>query len=516
MEPTTKDGDPKRRLARTKIVATLGPKSWDAATIAGMIEAGASAFRFNFSHVTKPEQYQGIAAAIQRVREASVHAGRAIAVLQDLGGPKIRTGSLQGNVPVTLKVGEHVKITHKEPESRDGVISTTYEKLVHDVKVGDRILLDDGHLELVCVDSTWDSLVCRVISGGQLWSNKGINLPGVTVSAPAFTEKDRHDLDFGLEQNIDFVALSFVRSATDVRSLRDYIRSRGKEVAIVAKIEKQEAVDDLENILDAAEGIMVARGDLGVEVPSERLPVLQKTIISKARERGRVVITATQMLESMTQNPRPTRAETSDVANAIFDGTDAVMLSGETANGAYPVQTVATMHAIADYTESSSLYEREMSQLPPDHGGDIADATVHAACTAARDLGAAAIMSFTSSGRTCFKISFSRPKTRMIGATFTERAYNRLALCWGMESLLMPEARSVDELYFLAEKCLLENHLAKPRDLVVLVTGSNIGSGGTNTIKIHKVGKPDIIANSELVQKFYELYRRLGYDPERM
>jgi pyruvate kinase len=497
---------------RTKIIATLGPASWNEETIARMIDAGATAFRLNFSHGSHEDHARTIAL----IRVAAKRAARPIAILQDLQGPKIRTGPLcDSKKPIPLSVGQRVKVTHTAECSSPGLISTSYVNLVHDVAVGDRVLLDDGHIELVCRERQRDAIMCEVTAGGLLYSNKGINLPGVKVTAAGFTQKDYRDLKFGLEQGVDFVALSFVRHATDVLNLREVMKGMGYEVAIIAKIEKPEALDNLAEILDASEGIMVARGDLGVEIPSERLPVTQKQIISAARNRGRVVITATQMLESMTANPRPTRAETSDVANAIFDGTDAVMLSGETAQGAYPVEAVAMMRKIAQFTEGSKLYQDAMNSMALNHGDDVADATVHAACTAAKEISARAIVAFTSSARTCFKVSFSRPKTQMIGATFTERAYNRLALCWGMTTLLMPEAGSVDELYFLAEKHLLQAHLVDPGDFIVLVTGSNIGAGGTNTIKIHKVGAFDIIADPTLKQRFDELYKELGIPSSR-
>jgi pyruvate kinase len=288
------------------------------------------------------------------------------------------------------------------------------------------------------------------------------------------------------------------------------VRKLGYEPAIIAKIEKPEAVENLREIIEAAEGIMVARGDLGVEVPSEQLPVMQKDIISAARERGRIVITATQMLESMIENPRPTRAETSDVANAILDGSDVVMLSGETAVGKHPVATVRAMNDIALHTEKSTIYERAMRELNLDHGGDVADATVHAAATAARELQSKLLVAFTSSGRTCFKISFARPKTHILGCTFTETAYRRLALCWGVRPVLMNEAKSIDELYYKAEKHMLENGLVIPGELSVLITGSNILGGGTNTIKIHRAGVVDVTDDKDVIARFQKLYTKLG------
>ncbi len=493
-------------MAKTRILATLGPASSSEAMIQALVEAGANAFRLNFSH----GEHEDHRRSVERVRRVSERLGVPIAIMQDLQGPKIRTAALKDGKPVLLESGEEIRVSTLAKESEPGIIATTYKNLVSDVGVGDRILLDDGNLELRCKTKTEDELVCEIVCGGILRANKGINLPGVNVSTPSMTPKDYRDLEFGMTLGVDFVALSFVRHADDVRHLRNTVRKLGYDPAIIAKIEKPEALVHLKEIVAASEGIMVARGDLGVEVPSEQLPVMQKEIISAARERGRIVITATQMLESMIENPRPTRAETSDVANAILDGTDAVMLSGETAVGKHPVGAVAAMTDIALFTEQSAIYERSMGRIEMDSGGDVADATVHAAAVAARELGAKMIVAFSSSGRTCFKISFARPRTRIIGATFTEAAFQRLALCWGIHAVLMKEAESIDDLYFKAEKHLFENNLVEPGELAVLVTGSNILGGGTNTIKIHRAGVVDVTADEGVIAKFQQLYSKLG------
>lgn len=494
-------------VARTRIIATLGPASSGVATIRSLIAAGATGFRINFSHGSHDEH----AAVIERVRKVSRNCGRPIAVIADLQGPKIRTGPLLGGHAVNLVVGETIVVTHTVSESAPGVIATTYRNLVKDVKVGDRILLDDGSLELQCTDKTQDTLQCIVIGGGLLRANKGINLPGVNVSTPSLTNKDRRDLVFALEHGVDYVALSFVRKAGDVVRLRALINKHDGVAAIIAKIEKPEAVEDLDAILNVSEGIMVARGDLGVEIAGEQLPVMQKEIIARARRRGRIVITATQMLESMIENQRPTRAETSDVANAILDGTDGVMLSGETAIGRHPIAAVSAMFAIAMHTENSLLYRRIVDGMPLDPGGDAADATVHAACTAADELGARAVVTFSSSGRTCFKASFARPRCALVAATFNEATYRRLALCWGVHALMIStEVKTVEDLYFLAERSLLEANITSPGDWTVLVTGSNTGAGGTNSMKIHRVGTFDIVDDSRVRARFKRLFRSLG------
>ncbi len=503
-KPAPPDGG---NVARTRIIATLGPASSSVATIRALIAAGATGFRVNFSHGTHDDH----AAVIARVRKVARNSGRPIAIIADLQGPKIRTGALRGGHAVNLVVGESVSITHKVAESSPGVIATTYRKLAKDVKVGDRILLDDGSLELHCTDKTEDALQCVVIGGGLLRANKGINLPGVKVSTPSLTTKDRRDLVFALEHGVDYVALSFVRSADDVKRLRRLIDKSHASAAIISKIEKPEAVEDLDAILDVSEGIMVARGDLGVEIAGEQLPVMQKEIIARARQRGRVVITATQMLESMIENLRPTRAETSDVANAILDGTDGVMLSGETAVGRHPIAAVSAMLAIALHTENSLLYRRIVDGMPLDPGGDAADATVHAACTAADELGARAVVAFSSSGRTCFKASFARPRCALVAATFSEATYRRLALCWGVHALLInTQVKSVEDLYFLAERSLLAAGITSPGDWTVLVTGSNIGAGGTNSMKIHRVGTVDVVDDKRVRARFRRLFQSRG------
>lgn len=500
-------------LARTRILATLGPATDEDKTVADMILAGANAFRLNFSHGTHEEHARRAA----QVRKIARKLKRPVALLQDLQGPKIRTGPVRSKGSVFLEVGTDVRISHKFPMTEPGLISTVYKKLVKDVQVGESILLDDGLLELRCKSKSKDELVCEVICGGPLRGKKGINLPGVNVSSPSLTKKDKLDLIFGAELGVDYVALSFVRKAKDITQLRAELAKHGSNAAIIAKIEKPEALENLNDILEVAHGIMVARGDLGVELPGEQLPITQKNIIAAARSRGRIVVTATQMLDSMIENPRPTRAETSDVANAILDGTDVVMLSGETAVGKQPVGVIETMTKIIKHTEGSNLYHRVMQKMNLDVGRDVADATVHAACTAAEELSARSLLAFSSSGRTCFKLSFARPRSRIVGATFKESVFNRLALCWGIDVMWLKAAKNVDELYYFGEKEMMEGGRAKIGDLSIVITGSNVSSGGTNSIKVHRVGNLDMTESAAVARRFTRLYAKFGSrrNPER-
>ncbi|MFT7616834.1 MAG: pyruvate kinase [Planctomycetota bacterium] len=493
-------------FARTRILATLGPATDNDKIVAEMILAGANAFRLNFSHGTHADH----AIRVARVRKVARRLKRPIAILQDLQGPKIRTGPVKGKGSVFLEVGTDVRVSHKFALTEPGLISTVYKNLVSDVKVGESILLDDGLLELRCKSKTEDELVCQVICGGPLRGKKGINLPGVNVSSPSLTKKDKEDLIFGAKLGVDYVALSFVRKAKDITQLRAELAKHGSNAAIIAKIEKPEALKNLEDILEVSHGIMVARGDLGVELPGEQLPIIQKNIIAAARQRGRIVVTATQMLESMIENPRPTRAETSDVANAILDGTDVVMLSGETAVGKQPVGVIETMTNIIRHTEGSNLYHGVMQKMNLDVGRDVADATVHAACTAAEELDARTLLAFSSSGRTCFKLSFARPRSRIVGATFEENVFNRLALCWGIDVMWLKKAKNLDELYFFGERELMDGGRTKIGDLSIVITGSNVSSGGTNSIKVHRVGNLDMTDSADVARRFTRLYVKHG------
>jgi len=471
------------RWRRTKIVATVGPATASADRIRALIEAGVDVMRFNFSHGTRDEHLR----RIQLVRQCSAELGRPVAVLQDLQGPKIRVGGLQDHRPVLLEEGRELVIG-AEPEGGTAErLSTTYPELVREVREGDRILLSDGELELAVTAVGPHEVRARVVRGGLLEEHKGINLPGVPLRAPALTDKDVEDLRFGLEAGVDFVALSFVRTAEDVVRARQLMEEAGRTVPVIAKLEKAEAVDHLDEILEASDGVMVARGDLGVELAPERVPTLQKHIIRRANELGIPVITATQMLESMVDHPRPTRAEASDVANAILDGTDAVMLSAETAVGRYPVEAVRMMDRIAVEVEASSPQLYQPARHHERRLG-IAEAVAAAACRLGHDLRAKAIVVITRSGRTAQLVSKNRPAEPIVALTEEESVARSLSLWWGVHPVVTEFREDTDAMLAHAEDELLRRGLVEPGDVLV-VTGSApiIARGRTNFVKVHRV-----------------------------
>jgi pyruvate kinase len=470
-------------MRRTKIVATIGPASRDRAVLESLIQAGVDVVRLNFSHGDHASHLQ----VIQSVRAISAEHGMPVAILQDLSGPKIRTGRLKGGGPVELRAGARVVITTDETiEGTAERISTTYDPLPRDVQPGDRILLDDGNLELKVVSASGTEVVCTVVYGGLLKPNKGMNLPGVALSTPALTDKDRVDLDFGIKNGVDYVALSFVRQGKDVEEVKAIIRGMGQTTPVIAKIEKREAMDDLPQVLEAADGVMVARGDLGVEMSTEEVPTLQKRIIEMANAAGKVVITATQMLESMIENPRPTRAEASDVANAILDGTDAIMLSAETASGRYPVQTVATMARIALYTEQYGVFH------PPSRflGGSatvVARSLARVARTVAEELGCKLVVAFTESGSTARLVSTFRPHAPVAAITFNDETYRRLALWWGVVPVKSEFAATTDDMIVRGEALLKRNGLVSKGDTILMLAGQSHTAGATNMLRVHVI-----------------------------
>ncbi|OGG46355.1 MAG: pyruvate kinase, partial [Candidatus Handelsmanbacteria bacterium RIFCSPLOWO2_12_FULL_64_10] len=407
--------------------------------------------RLNFSHGTQGEH----AKAVRLVREAARRAGRPVGILQDLQGPKMRVGPVAAGA-VELRAGASFTLTTQAVPGDASCVSTTYKDLARDVKPEDRILLNDGLIELRVAQVEGEAVRCQVVCGGPLSSHKGINLPGVRVSAPALTEKDREDLRFGLAQGVDYVALSFVRRAEDVEEAKRVIREAGADAPVIAKLERPEAIDDLGRVLETADGVMVARGDLGVELSPERVPVLQKQIIEEANRAKSPVITATQMLESMTASPRPTRAEASDVANAIFDGTDAVMLSGETAVGRYPVEAAEMMARIVDEAERSLLSRPAfIRRRAGERTLTFPEATAEAACLAAQDLGARAIVAFTQSGATARLISKYRPRCPVIGFTPPGRVVGRMTLYWGVLPRTLGRVVGTDEMIARVDEALL-------------------------------------------------------------
>jgi pyruvate kinase len=469
-------------MRKTKIVATLGPASREPAILERLIDAGVDVVRLNFSHGTHEDH----AAAIEAVRAIAAGKDRPVAILQDLCGPKIRIGALKGDAPVELRDGALLTVaTEQALEGDAGLISTTYEALARDVKPKDRILLDDGNLELEVRTVVGTRVECVVVHGGLLKPHKGMNLPGVALSTPALTEKDKADLAFGLARGVDYVALSFVRQAADVEQTKALIARLGGSAPVIAKIEKREAVDNLAAVLAVADGVMVARGDLGVELSTEEVPTLQKRIIQNASEAGRVVITATQMLESMIASPRPTRAEASDVANAILDGTDAVMLSAETAAGRYPVEAVQTMARIACYTELH--WNPHAPSRVGGRSSAAARSLAHVARTVAQEVGARLIVAFTESGATAELVSSYQPKVPIAAITPREATYRRLALWWGTVPLLTSEAATTDEMIARGEALLKERRLVNPGDVVLMLAGHSRNPGATNMLRVHTV-----------------------------
>ncbi len=468
---------------RTKIVATIGPASGNPQTVRELVGAGVDVFRLNFSHGNHAEH----ARYVEMIRAAARDADEPVAIMQDLQGPRIRTGRLAKGGEVELAEGAEVTLRHGDFAGDAQSVAVSYEHFAEDVKPGDTVLLADGLVELKVLSAGADGARCRVEVGGRLGENKGINLPGVALSIAAPTEKDLEDLAFGLEQGVDFVALSFVRSAQDVRRLKEELARHGEAAAgvpVIAKIEKPEAVQDLRAVLEASDGAMVARGDLGIEMATEAVPAVQKQIIRMANRLGMPVITATQMLESMICSPRPTRAEASDVANAILDGTDAVMLSGETSVGRYPVQAVRIMDRIAQHIEGIRAQEATAPELELE-GAPRERALAEAACEIARSLGAAGVVAFTLTGSTARYISQRRPQAPIYALTPEEATYRRLALVWGVRAVRVDVFQSTDQMIEQAQERLLDLGLVSRGETVVTVAGDSPKTpGGTDMLKI--------------------------------
>jgi pyruvate kinase len=442
--------------------------------------------RLNFSHGT----LESHAALIATVRKVSAEEGKVVAILQDLQGPRIRVGEVEGGSATLLPGSRFVLTTREVPGSAEEA-TIHGAPLPQDVRSGDRILLDDGALELAVQSTTDTDVVCRVVGGGVLKPHKGLNVPGRTLTVPTITDKDIQDLAFGIEQGVDYVALSFVRSADDVHRLRDLIAERGASTPIMSKIEKHEAIGAFDEILEASDAIMVARGDLGIEVPAEQVPLHQKMIIARCRAAGKPVVTATQMLDSMIRNPRPTRAEVNDVANAILDGTDATMLSGESAAGAYPVEAVATKARIAETADEALPYSALARAAAEARAHSAADAIGQAACEMALELGAKAIVAFTASGYTARTVARHRPPSRIVAVTPSELSLRRMAVVWGVEPLLAPEVHTTDEMLRRVVSLVTEHGYAAEGDLVIITAGLPIPSRGrTNLLKLHVMGDP--------------------------
>jgi pyruvate kinase len=468
---------------RAKIICTIGPACNSEAAMRDLLRLGMDVARLNFSHGTHEDHAQNIA----RLRRAAEREGRTVCILQDLQGPKIRTGLLEGHQHVLLKTGSVVTITPKDALGTATRISTTFPDLARELTPSARILLSDGLIELRVRAVRGDDVLCDVINGGMLGEHKGINLPGVALSIPALTKKDRKDLEFGLKHGVDAVAFSFVRSAADIALGKQIIAAHRGDIPVIAKLEKPQAIDHLEEILEASDGVMVARGDLGVEMAPEKIPVIQKHIIRRAATWRKPVITATQMLESMVENPRPTRAEASDVANAIFDGSDSVMLSAETASGQYPRESVAIMARIVVEAECNMADFVQFRRRREHHALSIAETICESIAHSAEDLPMGAIAVFTETGNTARMISKYRPKAPIYAFTHIAPVVQRLNLYWGVHPVRCPQAKSAEQMVTMAEQSLLSRNLLKSGDVLGVVAGTRQASGSTNLIRLHTV-----------------------------
>ena len=474
-------------MRRTKIVCTIGPATRSPENLRLLVEAGMNVARLNFSHGS----HQQHAEVIGHLRTIARELNTPLALLQDLSGPKVRVGAIAGE-GVLLRPGAEITLTLDDVPGDEHQVNLPVPEIFEAVRAGTHLMLDDGLLELRVKSKRAGALVCEVVVGGLLTSNKGVNVPGVSLPIAAVTDKDLDDLRFGIAQKVDYVAASFVRTASDIAVLRGVCEAARAKIPLIAKIEKHEAVQNIDAIMEAVDGIMVARGDLGVEVPIDEVPVIQKMLIRKANRAGKPVITATQMLDSMIRNPRPTRAEVSDVANAIFDGTDAVMLSGETAVGLYPFDTVRMMAKIATHTEGSLDYGSILDEKTRlDTGQSITGAVGQATCDIAYDLGCAAILTASATGRTARVVSRYRPRAPIICATNLPETYQRLALVWGVHPVIVEMADDSDSMMQASIDAAEQTGLVKNDDVVVLTGGVPVGRpGSTNFIKIHRIGQP--------------------------
>lgn len=474
---------------RAKILATVGPACQEKDTLRRLIQAGINGIRLNFSHGSYPDHKQ----MIKVTRQVAEELDEPIAIVQDLQGPKLRTADNATDGPIELKSGQQIILSTEPGQSNNEKIHVNYEQLARDVKRGDRVLIDDGRIELRVISSDGKEVTTDIVVGGDLKPHKGLNLPGITLSAPPLTQKDQEDLQFGLTHGVDMIAMSFVSSREDVLKLCELVRDLPADALpnpIISKLERQEAIDNLDGILAESDGVMVARGDLGVEVAAEKVPSLQKKIISSANARNKLVVTATQMLDSMVRNPRPTRAESSDVANAVFDGSDVLMLSGETAIGKYPIRAVETMARIILDAEAHAAEWGFQPAHDERSKVDDAAATTQAARDLAHDRNAVAVGVFTRSGRTALLMSKARPMMPILGFTPEPRTYNRMALFWGVDPHLIPMADSVEDMIRQMEKALVQSGRVEVGDKVVLVASLPVGAmGPANMTYLHTIGE---------------------------
>ena len=472
-------------MRRTKIVCTLGPSTDKEEVLRNLMKNGMNVARMNFSHGTHEEQK----ARLDMIKKLREELNLPVAALLDTKGPEIRIGDVEGG-KLELNPGQEFTLTTEEMLGTEKKVTITYKELYKDVEPGDSILIDDGLIGMEVVRIDESDIVCRVKNGGFISNHKGVNVPGVELNMPFVSPKDLADIVFAVEQDYDFIAASFTRTAEDIMEIRKILQEHGGEkIHIIAKLENKQGVENCEDILRVADGIMIARGDMGVEIPLEEVPVIQKELIRKAMHMGKPVITATQMLDSMMKNPRPTRAETSDVANAIYQGTSAIMLSGETAAGAYPIEAVQTMAKIAERTEQDIDYSREFKPRKLAEAPDVTSAISHATCTTAADLKAAAIVAVSKSGRTVSRIAKYLPVCPIIGCTTDERVYRQLNLLWGVTPVVMEEANTADELFDRAVELAEQKGLIARGELVVIAAGVPVGlSGTTNMMKVQIAG----------------------------
>lgn len=481
-------------MKKTKIVCTIGPASESPELLQQLIEAGMNVARLNFSHGSQDEHRE----RITNIRKAAEKAGKEIGILLDTKGPEIRTHDME-NGAVELETGKVLAVSMEEVLGTNEKISVTYEGLINDVHVGSKILLDDGliELEVTAIEKESNEIITKVLNNGILKNKKGVNVPGVSVNLPGITEKDARDILFGIEQGVDFIAASFVRRASDVLEIRQLLETNNApHMYIIPKIENQEGVDNIDEILEVSDGLMVARGDLGVEIPAESVPMVQKRLIKKCNEAGKPVITATQMLDSMQRNPRPTRAEASDVANAIFDGSDAVMLSGETAAGAYPAEAVRTMNNIALEAEKALNHKEILSHVSKHNEHNMMDAICQSVAHTAINLSVNAIVAPTESGHTARMISKYRPKAPIVAVTSSVEVTRRLTLVWGVSPQVGEKVTTTDEMLDLAVTESLNSGIVKHGDLIIITAGVPVGEAGTtNLMKVHVVG--DVLAKGQ-------------------
>ncbi|MDD6214352.1 MAG: pyruvate kinase [Firmicutes bacterium] len=471
-------------MRKTKIICTLGPATDDMKIMEQLVESGMNVARINFSHGTHEEQGK----RMQMVRDVRRKYNKHVAILLDTKGPEIRIGNFE-NGRIELKAGDEFYLCCEDILGNQNSVSVTYKELYKDIEPGTRILIDDGLIEMFVESIEGKRIKCRVQNSGVILNHKGVNIPGVHANLPYMSEKDISDILFGIENDIDFIAASFVRCADDIRKIRHLLlKNGGNDINIIAKIENHEGVENIDEIIRESDGIMIARGDMGVELPGEEVPVVQKMIIKKVYEAGKQVITATQMLDSMMQHPRPTRAETADVANAIYDGTSAIMLSGETAAGKFPVESLKTMVRIADRTEHDIDYRKRFFNHDRRANPDVTDAICHATCTTAHDLNASAIITVSKSGRTARMISRYRPYCDIIGCTIKEKVSRQLNMSWGVTPILLEEKNDVFELFDHAIDSAKHENLLKAGDIAVITSGVPMGmSGTTNMIKVQVV-----------------------------